>query len=43
MAFPDLLEGQQVVQIDIDADELGRNYDRTLGIQGDELGRLWKS
>ena len=42
MAFPDLLEGQQVVQIDIDADELGRNYDRTLGIQGDARQTLEK-
>ena len=35
MAFPNFLDGQQVVQIDIDADELGRNYDKTLGILGD--------
>ena len=35
MAFPHLLEGQLVVQIDIDTAELGRNYHRTLGIQGD--------
>ena len=35
MAFPNLLDGQQVVQIDIDAEELGRNYDKTYGILGD--------
>ena len=35
MASPNLLDGQQVVQIDIDADELGRNYDKTFGILGD--------
>ena len=30
-----LLDGQQVIQIDIDGDELGRNYGNTIGIQGD--------
>jgi len=29
------LEGQRVVQVDIDAEELGRNYENTLGVQGD--------
>ena len=45
MAFPNFLDGQQVVQIDIDADELGRNYDKTLGILGDArlaLEQLYK-
>ena len=35
MASPNLLDGQQVIQIDIDPDELGRNYDKTFGILGD--------
>ena len=35
LAFPMWLGGQQVVQIDVDADELGRNYDNTYGVQGD--------
>ena len=35
MAFPAWLGGQQIVQIDIDPAELGRNYDNTFGIQGD--------
>lgn len=35
MASPNLLEGQRVIQIDIDPDELGRNYDNTVGILGD--------
>ena len=30
-----MLNGQQVVQIDVDADELGRNYDKTFGIEAD--------
>lgn len=42
MAFPNYLDGQQVVQIDIDAEELGRNYDRTFGIQGDARQTLEK-
>ena len=40
MASPNLLDGQQVIQIDIDAEELGRNYDNTLGILGDARGTL---
>ena len=32
---PQFINGQRVVQIDIDPEELGRNYDDTLGIQGD--------
>ena len=35
MANPAWLGGQQIVQIDIDPAELGRNYDNTFGIQGD--------
>ena len=42
MAFPNLLGGQQVVQIDIDAEELGRNYDKTFGILGDARRALEK-
>ena len=34
LANPNLLDGQQVIQIDIDGDELGRNYANTFGIQG---------
>ena len=37
LAFPAWLDGQQVVQIDIDPAELGRNYANTLGIQADAL------
>ena len=33
--FPELLGGQQVIQIDVDSEELGRNYDNTFGIHGD--------
>ena len=32
---PQWLEGQRVVQIDVDPEELGRNYENTLGVQGD--------
>jgi acetolactate synthase-1/2/3 large subunit len=36
LATPELLtKGQTVVQIDIDAEELGRNYAKTFGILGD--------
>ena len=35
MAFPMWLDGQRVVQIDIDPDELGRNWENTYGIAGD--------
>ncbi len=35
MAFPAWLDGQRVVQIDIDPEELGRNWDNTYGIAGD--------
>ena len=35
LAFPMWLGGQQVVQIDVDAEELGRNYGNTYGVQGD--------
>lgn len=46
MAFPDMLSGQQVIQIDVDEEEIGRNYDKTFGVLGDarrsleELHRL---
>ncbi len=30
-----VLEGQQVIQIDVDEEEIGRNHDKTLGILGD--------
>ena len=35
LAFPFWLGGQQAVQIDVDADELGRNYENTFGVHGD--------
>ncbi len=35
MAFPMWLDGQRVVQIDVDPDELGRNWPNTYGIAGD--------
>ena len=35
LATPNLLSGQKVIQIDLDAEELGRNYEDTYGIQGD--------
>ncbi|MCI0439966.1 MAG: thiamine pyrophosphate-dependent enzyme, partial [Chloroflexi bacterium] len=35
LAFPELLDGQQVIQIDIDEREIGRNYKNTLGVIGD--------
>ena len=35
LAFPAWLGGQQVVQIDIDPEELGRNYADTYGLAGD--------
>ena len=35
LAFPTWLGGQQVIQIDVDDAELGRNYDNTFGVQGD--------
>ena len=35
MAFPAWLGGQKVVQIDIDPEELGRNWDNTYGVAGD--------
>ena len=40
MATPSLLDGQKVIQIDIDEEELGRNYDNTFGILGDARGTL---
>ena len=35
MANPQWLNGQRIVQIDIDPEELGRNYENTLGVEGD--------
>ncbi|MCH7606675.1 MAG: thiamine pyrophosphate-binding protein, partial [Chloroflexi bacterium] len=35
LANPQFLDGQKVVQIDIDEAELGRNYENTIGIHGD--------
>jgi acetolactate synthase-1/2/3 large subunit len=35
LGFPHLLGGQQVVQIDIDEEEVGRNYQNTFGMVGD--------
>ena len=35
MAYPQYLKGQKVLQIDIDDEEIGRNYDNTEGINGD--------
>ena len=35
MANPAWLGGQRIVQIDIDPEELGRNYENTFGIAGD--------
>jgi acetolactate synthase-1/2/3 large subunit len=35
LAFPAWLGGQKVVQIDIDTEELGRNYGDTYGVAGD--------
>jgi acetolactate synthase-1/2/3 large subunit len=35
LAFPQILSGQTVVQIDIDKSEIGRNYANTVGLVGD--------
>jgi acetolactate synthase-1/2/3 large subunit len=35
LAFPHLLSGQTVVQIDVDEAEIGRNYAPTMGLVGD--------
>ena len=35
LAFPQLFNGQTVVQIDVDAAEVGRNYAPTVGLVGD--------
>ena len=35
LAFPTWLGGQQVIQIDVDGEELGRNYANTFGVHGD--------
>ncbi len=43
MAYPEFLKGQKILQIDIDEEEIGRNYTNTEGILGDakkSLGSL---
>ena len=35
IAYPNLLNGQRVIQIDIDPAEPGRNYENTFGVVGD--------
>ena len=40
MATPNFLDGQQIIQIDIDPEELGRNYGNTFGILGDARDTL---
>ena len=35
LAFPFWLGGQQVIQVDVDSEELGRNYANTYGVHGD--------
>lgn len=35
MAYPEYLSGQKILQIDIDEEEIGRNYENTEGIVGD--------
>jgi acetolactate synthase-1/2/3 large subunit len=40
LAFPAWLDGQRVVQIDMDDEEVGRNYENTFGLVGDARGTL---
>jgi acetolactate synthase-1/2/3 large subunit len=40
LASPQILSGQTVVQIDLDAAEIGRNYTHTIGLLGDANGTL---
>ncbi len=40
LAFPAWLDGQRVVQIDIDDEEVGRNYENTFGMVGDARATL---
>ena len=40
LATPGLLDGQQVLQLDIDAQEIGRNHERTAGMVGDARATL---
>lgn len=40
LANPELLNGQTVIQIDIDDQEIGRNYKNTIGVLGDAQATL---
>ena len=40
LATPGLLDSQQVLQLDIDAQEIGRNHERTVGMVGDARATL---
>jgi acetolactate synthase-1/2/3 large subunit len=40
LAYPAWLNGQKVVQIDIDEEEVGRNYENTFGMVGDARATL---
>ncbi len=40
LAFPQILNGQTVVQIEVDETEVGRNYANTVGLVGDAKGTL---
>jgi acetolactate synthase-1/2/3 large subunit len=40
MAAPNLLGGQKIIQIDVDEEELGRNYEDTFSILGDARDTL---
>ena len=43
LANPDMLAGHKVVQIDVDAEEIGRNYEDTIGLDGRRPAHAWKS
>ena len=40
LATPGLLDGQQVLQLDIDPQEIGRNHEKTVGMLGDARATL---